>query len=339
MDKELKKLLSKISYNDYLRLKQLSHVNLFSTIMLFNVIRLIELNGNPVLDGVSSSLVVGSILSRILFEYFPLKKYTKEFTELKDLYQQFLKNYNKLNKTMELENPIELVVLFDFMSRSGYLSKDRIILETSGEIESVDNSLLGLNVISGKFVCRHLASMFCDILNDYNILSYPLPVFEGTCSADLSNFDEKYIMKYSDIEIIAKKLKFMQSSKEQITKYIANHMITFAEQDGLSYYLDPALRSIYTTDKDNIGMLNSGERAAATRFLTSYLYLDSTKDLLEFRRKLSTGFHCISSEEKENLIDTTFDKIFDNLDIFDKFYNDNNELYGDICNKMLVIKR
>lgn len=109
--------------------------------------------------------------------FFSNNKYlTKDVKLVRDLYQEFITNYNKLNKLFDLSNPIEIYTMFHYLLYKGYLSVDKNFM-FSGKVAKDIEGLFGVDVIAGKGVCRHISSMLVDILNNYGIESGLLSVY------------------------------------------------------------------------------------------------------------------------------------------------------------------
>ncbi len=53
------------------------------------------------IDNASLATYFGLVLSNA-------KLHTKDMSEIRTLYQQFIQNYNKMNKDFELNNPIQI---------------------------------------------------------------------------------------------------------------------------------------------------------------------------------------------------------------------------------------
>lgn len=132
------------------------------------------------------------------------KNYTKDIIKIRELYQEFIKNYNKLNKAFDLSNPIQIYTMFNYLLYKGYLSKDKEF-QFSGKQARDINCLIGTNVIIGQAVCRHISAMLTDILNDYGIESSQLGVYSIGYNININiNIIDK--PKYTKEELIGLEL-------------------------------------------------------------------------------------------------------------------------------------
>lgn len=248
------------------------------------------------------------------------------------IYQQVLQNYNKLNKEFGLTNPVELCTLLNYCVYGGYLSKNHVFTfekQTTKDIKSV----YGANILAGNGVCRHIASLFKDIL-------------------DINNFNNDLIcvsnLKREEIELLKKKLDYLLNSKsssdEQITELMKkleieeqeykgclkhpNHLINFISNDTNSWFLDPTQDALLYRFNDDKKYL-------------SYKYCDTVKIFSKEGRKYFKNdlknynknkfLPCISDEEYERFNKQVLRYCDDNQDILEKFYNENKEAYEEVA--------
>ncbi len=234
----------------------------------------------------------------------PEKKYmTKNVVEINVLYQEFIDNYNKLNKVFELKNPVEIFAMFNFLYSNGYLSQNKSF--EAGQIGVKDiEPIMGTNIFMGKGICRHLSSMFSDILNGYNIQASKL-----TCYIYTGDGLNKFV--------------------EKIT---GNHVICLAQKDNINYFLDTMNQCTFKMH-DNI-LYDEDEFKVdikKKKSLCKNMGYDSFKDIY------TKG--SISRPEEKKLIFNVVKKCRDNIDILDGFYNENKVIYEDVSNKLKRIKR
>lgn len=314
---------------------------------------------------------LGYLAALFYFSYIYLQttkgeNYTKDVNELRKLYNEFIKNYNKMNKDFSNNNPISIYTMFNYLLNNGYLSKDKKFNCKNGEFYNL-NAVLGSDVICGNGVCRHIASMLTDILNDYGI-----PSINTICYLPNYNFEFVYVNKkdYSrdeNMSIISKYVSSREECKKIIDKFIfleemgiylsvkyipskfhgrrldriGNHLITYSLHDNKSYYLDSTLFSIYRLQEFKNGILcNNSNKNIFLRKEQFYRMNNlSDKEIKTFIKKMEIYQDSISLLEEDRIIKETKDICDNNMDIFDKFYNDNYELYKEISNKLSKIKK
>lgn len=121
MDKIIKKIYSNINYNTS---ELISDINLGLILTTFFGTGFFSLGAN--LNN-AASLMMLSILNMIYYIYSEeerLSLHTKDI-EIRKLYNNLIKDYNKLNKIFDFQNPVEIYTLYNKMLYAGYLSKDK----------------------------------------------------------------------------------------------------------------------------------------------------------------------------------------------------------------------
>lgn len=291
------------------------------------------------------------------FKYFSCEQYTKDVTYIRSLYSEFVKNYNKLNKTFELNSPMEIYLLFYYLLYQGYLSKDKIFkFEDKNSVDIM--SIYGVNIFTGNAVCRHIASMLSYIMNDYGIMARQMMVYASDAKLSYNVLDyqkytkeelidwiknsvsskedceslisylEELIKKYGNIELYYE-YETTESKKER--KY-GNHAITYAIYEGKKYFLDATCGYIYKQSSDLV--------------LSSLGYECNIKGLLPQNFEGNGSDKMNKVYEYENICEDEKRRVKekmkliceDNKDMFMQFYNENRELYDEVSNKLLNIK-
>lgn len=293
------------------------------------------------------------------------KNYTKDIIKIRELYQEFIKNYNKLNKAFDLSNPIQIYTMFNYLLYKGYLSKDKEF-QFSGKQARDINCLIGTNVIIGQAVCRHISAMLTDILNDYGIESSQLGVYSigynininildkpKYTKEELINWVRTHIIDEETYDIVMKLIEklvneYNQSieisaevidEKNPLKRIIGNHAITFAFKDGKSYFLDPTQTRIYRMSESDKKLLYDDECELIIKPLSSLLLNSNPKNYLKMKAFLASQYPSVSKEEEKLLIEETMKLCNGNSDIFEDFYAENSELYDDISSKVLRIRK
>lgn len=154
-------MCGKISYNDYNNIQKVMELSNLGIICSKDFIT----QQFPILQNSIPVMIGFTLFVSIALEFFPGQRYTKDTIEIRKMYQEFLTNYNKLNKIFDLNNPIEIQTMFSYLLYKGYLSKEKTF-EFSGDQARNIKLLLGTNIFTGKGVCRHISAMSVDILND-----------------------------------------------------------------------------------------------------------------------------------------------------------------------------
>ena len=318
---------------------------------------------------------LGSGALGVIMSITDLPMYTKEASALRRLYSEFIDNYVKLNKTLEVEKPIEIYALYNYLLDNGYLSKNKICLTRNTvkalEINSVHNyELYGVHVINGFACCRHISTMLSSI---YNAMGYDsVTVINKHYNNSLLFYNEitddqidKLSMRLLKAFGIKKSLqeelfleflddylgdffyneeydnneKELEKIYKLLQKSPCNHQMTFVTDKKHGYYLDSSLTKIFRVDRNN----------SNNKFLHLYNddgYACAHIDLIKNRNSINT-FNQVKDkfllpsvnkdQEQAQLIKTGL-KCIKNKDIFERFYIENNELYNEISNQLYPSK-
>ena len=227
------------------------------------------------------------------------KLYDKEYEQLDQIYNDFIDNYNNLNRTLELQNPMDIFVMFSNLLALGYFSKDMKF-----EFDDNDSILtfginMGTVVFTGEAVCRHIATMLTDIFLNYNI--------------EASNLSVKY--------------DFL----------ISNHLITTAIFQNKKYFLDPTNFTIFVTDAKNRKKLICYDEELIVQ--GNYLCSLFGMNCLVASSIINNDLECANLIDFKRSIKKIKRVFSANLDIINQFYNDNKELYRKANDKLLVLTK
>ena len=313
---------------------------------------------DPILASVCGSLTIASIIGLFVEE----KIRNQNIMEIKKTYQEFIKNYNEMNRTFNLRNPAELQSLFHWALNKGYLSEGRKYQASSKETREI-LSLMGANILMGQGVCRHRIPLFRDILNDYGIeifalagnledyetfinLKYFIEKFAVEAVKEMINNegkDEKSLQEeYNFIkEKLAKVEKerlnsIILSKKNQpnnsIRNRIGNHVISLSLYGGESYYLGPNQYEIYGMDAES-KLLYSDSNTLQINLECSNLH-NTKENLPRLKEILASPYPCVSREEGLKTMATTEKICEQNTDIFEQFYRENKGLYEEVSMRL-----
>ena len=351
-----KDLLGEVSYNTYYNIEKFFHISMWGANFLSFL---------PFPDEVKftfGGIAGASALSYLVMVFSKGIEHTREINEIHSLYKEFIKNYNVLNQVFDLQDPIQIYAMYNYLVHKGYLSENKQFVFSSTHSRDFA-TIMGANVMTGRGVCRHLAAMFTDILNDYNIKAGTLGVYVTNITVNIKRLDEP---KYTKEELISwlythpmdesiremlmnvvndlaarniLNLEFEIQTTEKdekiYEKIYGNHAVTFAYKDGKSYYLDPTQDCIYRLDN---GVLSDSKitifpKKIASLILNNHLQYTNMK-------KLRTGnYSAIGLEEQEKMQSETLNICKNNMDVFDQFYQNNEELYKETTNKIHALKK
>lgn len=310
---------------------------------------------DPQFHSYLSPVYCASITSGILASTYNGRMWTTDVQELRSLYDDFIKKYNELNKLLGLKDPYEIQLVYQYLYKNGYLSKDKNFEFNNRKHKDI-SYILGTEVINGSGVCRHIASLLSDILNDYGILSTRLGVNTHYYYIDLK---EKGNMSKEEVEAWARenivdedrlslflyslsktdgqsyKVECVDYTKlHPISKLIGNHAITYANYDGKSYYLDPTQDSFYRRSDKNGSLYDFFNQVDIKNGGVEY----DKERYKKCIKLINEGLPSISFEEQKEIENRTNELIISSNNLFEEFYKDNEELYSDISSKLLKIK-
>jgi len=352
MKKELEKLTGKIDFDTYKAIENLIGSSGFG-IFLGN--RLIN-SGNPnlLVDLFSLALVFINTNMSLSDSRFA----TKDMLEIKKLYQEFIQNYNKLNKVFDLKNPIEIAAMYNYLLNGGYLSLNHSFIFGKSNVRNII-SLAGINVLAGEGVCRHITGLLNDILNDYGIKAKMLNGYIETIKImirelprakytkeELYAWIEKYVpeeeAKNKLYERVADsdKLEFKLIQDELLFRLLWNHAITYTFYEGHNIFLDATNDWIFNLSTNTFNLLYSvsGERMFIKPFGSLLLSNATIGSYLDLKRDLK-AYPCLDLEEEQKMAANTKAICRNNEDIFEEFYQENQGLIGDVANLTLNLKK
>lgn len=315
---------------------------------------------NFFIDGAlaSSSIYAFTFLSLYYFVSTTMsfaEIYTKDIKEIKEIYNELIKDYAILIEDFDFRNPIEIYALYNYMLYNGYLSKTENYKQAEplyGDIFS----LLGANIVTGTGLCRHDASFLSDVYNKVGIDSQVLPIYLNTNETtvyEIKNFitileielktttDQNRKKEiYELIKIYKDKLKNIKSKFEPLKKRVGNHVITLSSYEGNCYFVDPTNEIMYK--KSNLDFSNDilnqylvSNKTGLVKIAKSGLFnhkldKDATRKKLDLTE---TG-----EFEDNNIFSFSTKLCEENEDIIDIFRNQHIGLYNELDNKLSKIK-
>lgn len=267
-----------------------------------------------------------AIYSFDVFTSFKTQKATIEYKELKSLYEKVITNSVELISEFDLKNPISVFALYIYMYRSGYLSYNK---NFKYSLDMKDFSCInGLDVIRGKCVCRSVAGMLNDIYREMDMKSHCMLVkTNGDIIRELDHISELVVEKTDDSRKFVKLVN-------ALTKYIptANHMIIAVSSNDNSYILDPMNDGVmYNGGKNNLILSNNSEYSMKNFPTLTYIYylLGMYKGDLGIYKTCKS----VDKEEYRKLYLEALKICKDNIDMLEKFYEANKDIYSEIYYK------
>lgn len=261
---------------------------------------------------------------------FKTEMKTDDYKELEKLYKEVIKNTANLMNENAIVDPISVFATYMYMYRNGYLSVNREY-NYSTKMKDFGN-LQGIDVIRGLGVCRSVASMHSDICTELGMSSSVIAVN----AKDAISHIEKLCPKDKPIpEETAK--KFVQIVNA-FTKVVptANHAITTVEKNGINYILDPMNDGfLYMGENNKLHVSNNEEYFMKLNLhvtqMNRIILNSKIKKLKELKEQLTKP--SIEYEKYKYNYQIAVQTCQYNQNIFEKFYQDNKELYKEITAK------
>ncbi len=339
-------IFSKIPYNTYRKIDDINEGIVVSTQLsaLLNLLTINDSSITKIMLGIGFPLAAICIFN----DCNNSVSKTKEIVYIRNLYNEFIKEYNKLNKMFNLNNPNSLFAMFTFLLHNGYLSKDKIFIHDSSNSFDIITNLLGVNVMTGKAVCRHTSFLFKDIINNFgenssaiSVFSSPnLNVFNNTWTNERD--EEKYKKFLQETEgktsIYEALKKLFQNNYYLIDQFddveYANHMITGVFKDEKAYFFDPT-NDVIAKRMGGFLIDNIGNVMLICKGKTKVYNNKKEKEALKTNIVLpNTTF-----EEDYVLINDMKKVLRENIDILETFYRQHHELYEEIDNTLSKITK
>ena len=252
--------------------------------------------------------------------------FTKDYKEVKEMYDKVITNFSKLMKDFNIEDVVEIFAIYVYMYRRGYLSYGHSF-EYNTNMKDLPK-LMGVDVIRGSGVCRSIASMLSDIYNKMAIESDTLVV---STSKDTIDSLEKISIAHLNKNIKGKKFVKVIESLTQNTTF-PNHLITAARKDNKTYILDSTNDGIlFSRGKNSFypydDIVNSMKY---NKLMTSYQKLFGM--LNKGNLKNNINGESINQQDYFNKYIKAINFIIYNRDYLDSFYHNNYYIYKDIYN-------
>lgn len=261
---------------------------------------------------------------------------SKEYLELYEYYQIFLEELSKLVSDLGWDNEMKIFSGYTYLLKKGYLSSEHQFYFYNHWNEPKD--LLGTDIMLGSGCCRNISSLLTDLLNINGYFACDVSMLLDKDIVTLSNLD---LFKTDEINGLTGENDEIHLEKSILFKLVSfiinlrdfyNHRATLFVDDNHSYVMDALNDAIYGIDDDlkcfqgeNIfdisydAFANRGEKIKLKRVLkpTSSLVMES---------RLSDYYKVL-----EMCLELT--------DVFEKFYSEHKELYGEIIEKRRILIR
>lgn len=330
-------IFEKIPYNVYTKAFKVNRIITLSSLALLTA-NYFTVNDPMIASALSTTVDISGILL-IYNSLVDNESKTKEIVYIKKLYDEFIKEYNKLNKIFDFRDPNEVFAMFSYLLHKGFLSKDEIFIHDDSNTFDGIYTLLGVNIMTGNAVCRHNASLLSDIYTDLGQKSLKVPIFS---SNELNIFYDQF-KRDTDIQALEKFTMSLENGKtiydtmreliydksyllEELENIgYSNHLITQVTYNDKAYFFDPTNEIISKRFGDCL-IGNDGSIYVMNRNrLKRYNPRNIKNEVIPNFILPNTPF-----EDDIELITKTKKICENNQDIFQKFYNEHHELYEEV---------
>lgn len=295
---------------------------------------------NPLLSATCTLTAEINVLKKLINYEEYLNNYAGAYInsiEYQDVYKNYmllLKELSAMFQKLGAHNEMEQFSIYNYLFRRGYLSIDHKFYYS--KLSQSALGFYGLNILSGAGDCKHINSMLTDLLNldgrsAYNVamkLDGPIATFGDADIACLSDNDNKITTPSTDqsddflFNLIYRLVSVFH-------KYNMNHLASLFVDDDHSYIMDACNNTVF-------GIF--GQKAFQDEYTTKIDY-NSFANQYE-KRKISKLLKDSCSTKTDKLI-TDYYRVLDMYrecnDIFERFYLEHKDLYGDIVDKRKIL--
>lgn len=252
----------------------------------------------------------------------------KEHKEIKTNYEEIIHSAGDLFKTVEVSNnPVKSFALYVYLYRNGYLSCNHKFCYSFSCKDFA--RLTGADVITGKAVCRGISSMFTDICKENGMDASNVPV-----KVNPKRFNG--LQELCPTDLRSENVNSFEEIFSKISPYIplGNHVTTHLAHNGIKYDFDPT-NDIFLTEKNGrLYISDSSKYYISHDRIFGFIPLLLGQFNFDIRCGLGikdTNLPTITHDEYVKLYQEALKMIKDNLDVFEKFYQENNDRYQEIA--------
>ena len=297
----------------------------------------------PMPIGSASILMYSLYLAKLLGDGFKFHdKYidfyfnSVEYQEVYKVYKIVLEELSLFFEKMNWNNEMKIYAGYYYLLKNGYLSVNKSFCY-KGDIDVV-LGIEGAGIMDGYGNCENISSMLTDLLKQSNYEAYNIEM-------SLSNDVKISFLNYDFIEGVKEKLGEVINSddlvdgdlKERLLEIVKNdnHLVTLFKDNILSFGMDPVNNAVFLVN-DKIGELVS---ASDSNCHASYY---SINNMVLPKRKvpklLKVTSDMVMNELCMDYCDV-YNSCSDYVDLFEKFYLEHKELYGEIVDKKKVLAK
>lgn len=256
----------------------------------------------------------------IAYALFYISKLAKNTyaSKINKPYNEFIQNFKQLSRELDINTPVELYVLYSYMYNNGYLSVNKRFYFDG--IHNLQRNY-GSSVLAGNGVCRHIASLFSDILNSKDdITASTIGVYAYDNDEDQGEKSYRGISK--DLLLFP------------IYRIFGNHAISVCIYNDKIYAFDPTnLSNLKLYDKKKRILRGDGLDHKLIHNELICLAFNYKRPCFEVLKAMKEkDFYVYTEDDLENLTKLS-ERVSTSHEILDKFYEENKELYIAVANQ------
>lgn len=264
------------------------------------------------------------ILINFYIEKFDMEalKFENKYKYSKENYDRILKGFKELAKKLDLQNSLEISILYSYLMWNGYFSKNKKLYYQE-ENRALMSGMYSYDVINGNGVCLNFSDFLRDILNEC-----------GYSSSVLTSLVDEYPIKSSYEPGI--KRNYIESSENKkipfvykfLINKVGNHALNLIEDKEKFYIYDSTNLRFLTLDDINTAsvVLGSGK----LKIFPYLSYLHNTRNERVAMNRLCSSNDLSSPYSTMDYIVTTekcLNLFAKNKKLFNNYYK---EIYSDI---------
>ena len=256
---------------------------------------------SEILSYISTGTSAAFTIDTMFISY--IERLSKDHKELKALYDEVILRTSNFSRDLGLTKPVEIYNLFCSLYNSGLLSYKRKF-KYNNEGKNLSN-LMGIDVIRGSAVCRHISSFLCDVYRKSGYKSNSLSVY----MADTPDEAPENIFQ------------------RLLPKKIANHQIASVVNGETKIVLDPTNMLLLKFDNEKNCYYGDDLEMYPRQFSNLIVRISGKEDTLLVSKYIIPN---INEEESEEELEKSADVIKHNYDATIDFFRQNKAIYKDI---------
>ena len=240
-----------------------------------------------------------------------------EYHNLCNSYHDIVVKISQLFRDFRIYNPISIFSIYSYLLKNGYLSyQHEFVFE-----KNINDCypLLGVNIMEGRAVCRHISTLLCDIYRELGFESYKV-----------STILDRNVTSFPQLDM--KKIEGEDVSKSLLSRLLIhyppyNHLVTLVNHPVYgSLIVDATNDTIFTVRRDKkIESILDKDRfidCDIESIFNEDMYYNMKKILVPTNPDLLSYLSLFYSQGINFSLKNSY--------YFEKFYQSNKDYYSDV---------